>query len=217
MHEVEKNMKLIEELDCKVVKRKLQIYYSQTDEESIMNCLEREHIGKDDILLAVHMETGYPSKSWKKEKFVQLLQEMNRRDYGKIVLIGEGNNDADFYNIHERLKFNYLNTIGKLSIRKLAALLKRCAVLISCDSGPVHVATAVGTPCIVLFSGTNNLKQWGPFNDNANRVIYKDVKCSPCEMRICPQSTHLCMEKIKVEDVLFELDVIYRSATGIVK
>jgi len=207
MHEVDKNLKLIEELDCKVVDKRLQIYYSQADEESILNLLERKHVSKDDMLLAIHMEAGYPSKSWKKERFLQLLQEMNKRDYGKIILIGGGNNDNDFRNVYERLKFNYINTIGKLSIRKLAVLLERCAVLISCDSGPVHVAMAVGTPCIVLFSGTNDLKQWGPFN-SANIMVRKDVECSPCEMRICPRNVHLCMDKIRVEDVLCELDKI---------
>ncbi len=216
IHEVDKNLKLIEGLDCKVAERRLQIYYSQADEESILNLLEREHVSEDDILLALHMETGYPSKSWKKERFVQLLQEMNKRDYGKIVLIGKGSDDIDFRYISKRLKFNYINTIGKLSIRKLAVLLERCAVLISCDSGPVHVATTVGTPCIVLFSGTNNLKQWGSFN-NVNRVIYKDVECSPCEMRICPRNTHLCMDKIRVEDVLSELDIVYERVNNIVK
>jgi lipopolysaccharide heptosyltransferase II len=216
-HEVDKNLKVIKELGCKVVNRRLQIYYSQADEESILDLLEREHVSKDDMLLAVHMETGYPSKSWKKERFVQLLQQMNKRDYGKIVLIGNDSNNTYFHNILGRSKFNYINTIGKLCIRKLAVLLERCAVLISCDSGPVHVATAVGTPCIVLFSGTNDLKQWGPFNNNVNRVIYKDVECSPCEMRICPQSTHLCMDKIKVEDVLLELDAIFGGTAGVIK
>lgn len=217
IHEVDKNVKLIEELGCEVVDKSLQIYYSQSDEERVINLLEREHVSKGDILLAIHMEAGYPSKSWKKERFIQMLQEMNKRNYGKIILIGTGKNNTNFHNIHEQLKFNYINTIGKLNIRQLAALLKRCEVLISCDSGPVHVATAVGTSCIVLFSGTTDLKQWSPFNNNVNRVIYKDVECSPCEMRICPQSTHLCMDKIKVEDVLLELDEIFRSAAGVVK
>ncbi len=217
IHEVDKNVKLIEELGCEVVDKSLQIYYSQSDEESVINLLEKEYVRKGDTLLAIHMEAGYPSKSWKKERFIQMLQEMNKRDYGKIILIGGDNKDVYFHSIYNQLKFSYINTIGKLNIRQLAALLKRCEVLISCDSGPVHVATAVGTPCIVLFSGTNNLKQWGSFNNNVNRVIYKDVECSPCEMRICPQSTHLCMDKIKVEDVLLELDEIFRSAAGVVK
>ena len=216
IHEVDRNLKLIKELDCSVVNRRLQIYYSQADKESILNLLEREHVGKNDILLAVHMETGYPSKLWKTDRFVQLLQEMNKRDYGKIVLVGEGKNVNGFHNVHGRLGFNYINTIGKLSISKLAVLLERCAVLISCDSGPVHVATAVGIPCIVLFSGTNNVKQWGPFG-NINRVIYKDVECSPCEMRVCPRDTHLCMDMIKVEDVLCELKTIFESTVGVVK
>ena len=216
MHEVDKNLKLIEGLDCKVTNRKLQINYSQVDEESILTLLEREHVRKDERLLAVHMETGYPSKSWKKERFVQLLQEMNKRNYGKIVLIGKGIDDIEFSYIYERLDFNYINTIGKLSVRKLAVLLERCTVLISCDSGPVHVATAVGTTCIVLFSGTNDLKQWGAFN-NVNRVIHKDVECSPCKKRICSLNTHLCMDKINVEDVLYELETIMENTVGVVK
>lgn len=216
MHEVDKNLKLIEGFDCKVTNRRLQINYSQVDEESILTLLEREHVRKDEILLAVHMETGYPSKSWKKERFVQLLQEMNKMDYGKIVLIGMGSDDIDFRYICGRLKFDYINTIGKLSIGELAVLLERCVILISCDSGPVHIATAVGTPCIVLFSGTNDLKQWGTFN-NVNRVIYKDVECSPCEMRVCPRDIHLCMDRIKVEDVLCELKTIIESTVGVVK
>ncbi len=159
IHEVDKNLKLIEGLDCKVTNKRLQIYSSQADKENILNLLEGEHVSKDKILLAVHMETGYPSKSWKKERFVQLLQQINKRDYGKIVLVGKGSDDIDFSYIYGRLKFDYINMIGKLSIGKLAVLLERCVVLISCDSGPVHVATAVGTPCIILFSGTNDLKQ----------------------------------------------------------
>lgn len=216
MHEVDKNLKLIEGLDCKVTNRRLQINYSQVDEQGILTLLEREHVRKDEILLAVHLETGYPSKSWKKERFVQLLQEMNKRDYGKIVLIGKGSDIIDFRYIYERLNFNYINTIGKLTIRKLAVLLERCSVLISCDSGPVHVATAVGTPCIVIFSGTNDLKQWESFN-NVNRVIHKDVECSPCEKRICSLNTHLCMDKIKVKDVLYELETIMENTVGVVK
>ena len=141
---------------------------------------------------------------------------MSKRDYGKIVLIGKGSDDIDFSYIYDRLKFNYLNTIGKLSIGELAVLLKRCAALISCDSGPVHVATAVETPCIILFSGTNDLTQWGHLN-NLNRVIHKDVECSPCERRVCSRDIHLCMDKIRVEDVLSELDKLTEIVENIVK
>jgi len=216
MHEVDKNLKLIEEFDCKVTNKRLLINYSQLDEESVLALLEREHVRDDEILLAVHMGTGYPSKAWKKERFVQLLHELNKRGYGKIVLIGKGSDGIDFRYIYGRLKFNYINTVGRLSIRKLAVLLERCAVLISCDSGPVHVATAVGTPCIVLFSGANDLIQWESSN-NANRVIRKDVECSPCEKRICSLDTHLCMDKIQVEDVLYELEIIMKNTVSVVK
>ncbi len=215
MQEVEKNIRLIKGLDCKVANRRLQIYYSQSDQANVLEFLERENVGKYDSLLAVHMGAGYPSKSWKKERFLQLLKELNERNYGRIVLVGNDNNDICFNYIRKRLSIDYISTIGRLSIRELAVLLERCSVLISCDSGPVHVAAAVGTPCIVLFSGTNTLKQWGDPDNNVNKVIHKDVECSPCEMRICPQNTHLCMGNIRVEDVLYELDALFGSMAGV--
>jgi len=217
MQEVEKNIKLIKELDCKVINRKFQIYYSQSDKANVLELLERENVGKSNSMLAIHMGAGYPSKSWKKERFLHLLKELSERNYGRIVLIGNDNNDIYFNYIHERLNIDYINTIGRLSIRELAVLLERCSVLISCDSGPVHVAAAVGTPCIVLFSGTNTLKQWGSLDNNVNRVIHKEVECSPCEMRVCPKSTHLCMDEIKVSDVLCELDALFGSMAGMAK
>jgi len=209
IQEVEKNIKLIKELDCKVTNRRLQIYYSQSDKASVLELLERENVGKSDSLLAIHMGAGYPSKSWKKERFLRLLKELNERNYGRIVLIGNGRNDDYFNYICHRLDIDYINTIGSLSIRELAVLLERCSVLISCDSGPVHVAAAVGTPCIVLFSGTNTLGQWGSPDNNINRVIHREVECSPCEMRVCPQSSHLCMDRINVSDVLCEADALF--------
>lgn len=210
-HEIDKNIKLVKELGCKVVNKKLQLHYSSTDKENLLRFLQGENISENDTLLAIHMGAGYPSKLWNKGRFVDLIKRLEERDYGRAVLIGNGDNRD------ERFKFDCINTIGKLSLRELAVLLERCSVLISSDSGPVHVAAAVGTPCIVLFSGTNSLKQWGfSFND-INRVIHKDVECSPCEMRICPQHSHLCMDNIKVDDVLHELDILFQTVSGMTK
>ena len=49
------------------------------------------------------------------------------------------------------------------------------------------------------------------------RFIHKDVECSPCEMRICPQPSHICMDNIKVEDVLHELDMLFETVSGVTK
>jgi lipopolysaccharide heptosyltransferase II len=214
-HEIDKNIKLVNELGCKVVNKKLQLYYSPTDKESLLRFLQEKNISENDTLLAIHMGAGYPSKLWNKGRFFDLIKRLKERGYGRTVLIG--NDKASSDNRDDKFDFDCINTIGKLSIRELAVLLERCSVLISCDSGPVHVAAAVGTPCIVLFSGTNNLMQWGSGFNEINRVIHKDVECSPCEMRICPKHSHLCMDNIKVEDVLRELDILFETTSGVTK
>ena len=105
---------------------------------------------------------------------------------------------------------------GKLSLGMLGWLLKEARLLISNDSGPVHVARAVETPVISIF-GRNlaglSPRRWGPLGDKA-RVIHKEVACPVCLAHRC-RINFLCLDVISVEDVLKEVEtVIARSPEG---
>ena len=87
---------------------------------------------------------------------------------------------------------------GKTHLLQLAALIERCQLLVTNDTGTMHVATAVGTPVVALF-GSTDPSTTGPWGDG-HVVIRKDVPCSPCLKRICP-TDHRCMELITVDEV----------------
>jgi ADP-heptose:LPS heptosyltransferase len=87
---------------------------------------------------------------------------------------------------------------GKTNLLQLAGLLERCTLLVTNDTGTMHVATAVGTPVVALFGSTPPLTT-GPWGKE-HVVVRKDVPCSPCWKRICP-TDHRCMELITVDEV----------------
>jgi len=87
---------------------------------------------------------------------------------------------------------------GKTHLLQLAALLERCHLLVSNDTGTMHVATGVNTPVVAIFGSTNPITT-GPWGD-VHRIVRKDLSCSPCLKRICPID-HQCMDLITVEEV----------------
>jgi hypothetical protein len=93
---------------------------------------------------------------------------------------------------------------GRLSIVELAALLEQADVLVGADSGPAHLAAAVGTPAVVLFSGTNSAGQWQPCGEQVT-VIRHEVDCSPCHRGRCPRAGHPCMRLIRPQEVAAEV------------
>ncbi|HEX2579194.1 MAG TPA: glycosyltransferase family 9 protein, partial [Rhabdochlamydiaceae bacterium] len=76
-------------------------------------------------------------------------------------------------------------------------LIKLCSVLLTNDSGPMHIAAAVGTPLVALFGSTNEIAT-GPYKTGT--IIHKHVDCSPCYKRVCPIDFR-CMKRIETDEV----------------
>ncbi len=93
------------------------------------------------------------------------------------------------------------NMCGQLSIEQLAALLVRADLLIGSDSAPAHLAMAVGTPVVAVFSGTNNESQWRPWGESV-RTVRHPTSCSPCHEHRCPLADHPCMTGLRPLAVL---------------
>ncbi len=98
---------------------------------------------------------------------------------------------------------------GKTSLKQLAALLKEVDLLVTNDSGPMHIAAALGTPVVAIF-GPTDPKRTGPYGER-HRVVRGSAPCSPCFKKRCGMPSHLCMEAISVEMVLEEISNILRS------
>ncbi len=105
-----------------------------------------------------------------------------------------------------------VNLVGRTQVNTLAAVLKRCDLLISGDSGPMHLATAVGTPCVALF-GSTDPSVTGPFDD-ASEAIYKDLSCSPCGNHPTCNGRYDCLREITPEEVVLATRRLLRARRG---
>ncbi len=101
--------------------------------------------------------------------------------------------------IERAMSHRPLNLIGQTRVREMMALLSRCRLMITNDSGPMHVAAAFGVPLVAVFGPTDH-STTSPLSERA-RIVRKPVDCAPCLLRQCP-TDHRCMEAIAAQDVL---------------
>jgi heptosyltransferase-2 len=146
-----------------------------------------------------------PAKRWPVEKFIAAAKEIQQKTNCAWILLG-GKNDIELTGhiaaaIHDS-RFTVHDLAGKTSLRELMSLLKLCRVLLTNDTGPMHVAAALGTPVVVPFGSTSpELTGPGLPGDARNHLIKSDAPCSPCFLRECPIDFR-CMNGISVERVV---------------
>jgi heptosyltransferase-2 len=146
--------------------------------------------------------TTWPSKQWSAERFARLADLLSHR-FGARVLLTGGPGDVHLGSeITRRASSQPINFIGSTTLWQLGALIKRCDLYITCDSGPMHISAAVGIPTIALFGPTDPIRH-GPWG-KGHIVVRKKTRCSPCYERECKSRD--CMQAIQVEDVMAVVD-----------
>jgi heptosyltransferase-2 len=161
--------------------------------------------GKMLFLLGLNPGAEYgPAKRWPAENFSAVVREVSRRIPNSAWLLFGGANDAKLCEGIERQAAGALtlNLAGKTSLRELMALLKLCRVLLTNDTGPMHVAAALATPVVVPFGSTSaELTGPGLPGDSRHLLLKSEAPCSPCFRRTCPIDFR-CMTGITVPRVV---------------
>ena len=181
-----------------------QLFVTQQEVEAVKIKFGLEKITAPIFGLNPGAEYG-PAKRWPVEKFVAAAKEIQLRTNCVWILFG-GKNDQPLTAQIESAIHNpqsaIFNLAGKTSLRELMALLKICRVVSTNDTGPMHVAAALGTPVVVPFGSTSpELTGPGLPGDTRNYLIKSDAPCSPCFLRECPIDFR-CMNGISVERVV---------------
>jgi heptosyltransferase-2 len=163
-------------------------------------------------LLALNPGAAYgPAKRWPAERFIAAAREIQQRTDCTWLIVG-GKGDLalaeQVASAFHASRFTFHDLCGKTSLRELMAVLKSCRVLLTNDTGPMHVAAALGTPVVVPFGSTSpELTGPGLPGDARHRLVKSDAPCSPCFRRECPIDFR-CMHGINVERVVAEVAVI---------
>ena len=160
--------------------------------------------------VAVSPVAFWETKLWTDEKFAELCDRIRRELEIGVILTG---GEADPLNrIQKMMKTEAVNLGGLTSLRELACLYRQAALLITTDSGPMHLAAAVGTPVVALFGPTDPART-GPYGPG-HRVIQSGLSCIACLRKHC--ETRSCMEQITVEEVFTAVQGML-SARGLLR
>lgn len=162
--------------------------------------LEQYGVLPDEVLVAISPGATFgPAKRWSAERFAALGDELAKKYSARLLLFGVHNDEEVAGRICGSMQGKVLDLVGKTSLRQLGALLIMCKLLVTNDSGTMHVGAAVGTPVVAIF-GSTDPDRTGPWG-RKHRVIYRKLGCSPCFARRCPRGDYRCFREIEAKDV----------------
>ncbi len=151
-----------------------------------------------------------PAKRWFPDRYAGVAEQLIERHGATVLLFGAPGDVPLSAEIVQNMRGPVIDFTGKTSLVELLALMARCDLLLTNDSGPMHLAAALRRPLIALFGSTDEVAT-GPASELAV-VIHKHVDCSPCLQRECPIVDLHCFTEISVDEVVAAADRILVSS-----
>jgi len=174
------------------------LYLNADEQAQAQDFLRHYHVHLNDLIIGINPGAAYGSaKCWPPERFRDLVLQLLNNPRIKVLFFGDKNTTSLIQNICVGMPERVVNLAGKTSLRELMALIQVCDLLLTNDSGPMHIASALSVPLIALFGSTSDVTT-GPYQ--GGEVIHKHVACSPCYRRECPIDFR-CMTQITVDEV----------------
>jgi lipopolysaccharide heptosyltransferase I len=167
--------------------------------------LAQELVTED--IVCVAPGARWETKRWPAERFAEVAVRLAAESGVRIIVVGTEEDQPLARTISARVGEQALDWTGRTSLVQLAALFARSALLLTNDSGPMHLAAALGTPVVAIF-GPTNPSRTGPYSDRAV-VVRSAVHCAPCYQRSCSRRT--CLAEVRVEDVVSEVRALLRG------
>lgn len=212
-HEVEQNLRLVSTLVDKgsPLVREARTYPlryrpSADDDRWVDELLGRTLRCESGPLLGIHPGAGAPVKLWTAHGFAEVARRLVRGFGGAVVITGSAAERELAQDIADRLGAVPAEVLaGETSLGQLSALFARCSLVIGVDSGPLHLAVAVGTPTVHLF-GPSDPAAFGPYGDaSKHAIVSAELPCSPCgrlDIAGDELERHTCMLAIQPEQVI---------------
>jgi lipopolysaccharide heptosyltransferase II len=150
--------------------------------------------------IVMHVGATKPANRWAAENFGELARRcVEELDVPVCISGGPGDREAAALAKSRCPSERCVEIAGRTGLLELAELQRRSALCVSCDSGPLHLAAAVGATVVALF-GASDPRRTGPYGER-HRVVRELPACAPCNLRACNQPRHICMQDLSVERV----------------
>ncbi len=197
-HSAEHNLELLKVLRIPVISKKIHYYVSASNNNFGMDFIKKNFPGSINIT-GIIPSGGWASKRCDAVKWVEICKALHKR-YNMMFLILWGPGDEQDAGCIKRKLPESAVLAPATSVAEMSGLINNCSLIIANDSGPMHIAAALGVPTLGLF-GPTDPKMHGPYADNSSYVIKEDLFCISCNKMVCPYM-HECFIHMNIDNVV---------------
>jgi lipopolysaccharide heptosyltransferase II len=198
MHEVERGLDLVNAIGLSTNALDLVLKVPIMAQESIYESLSVQNVDPLRPLIVIHPGCSMPARTYPSDMYTQVLDLVIERLGATVVVTGTPDEQALVEHVLDKVQEHNRKAIlacaGTLPFAEFCALIEAADLMITNNTGPMHIAAAVKTPVVALFALTNPPEQWGPWHV-PHKQLYHDVSCRICYNRICPYN-HECLRLV---------------------
>lgn len=203
-------------LGVKPTSTKTEIFLTADERREARIYLQWNGVDIDRPIVVLHSGASWPAKVWPSDRFAQLADKIIAK-LGAQVILHQGPKDHKIVSEVSRKCVGNVRVLDTPPLRQLAAILSHASVCVANDSGPMHIAAAVGTKTIGIFGpGEENI--WFPYEPSEGHLaLRKDVWCHPCHLDFCDKRGDeymKCLNLLEVDEVLRAVERCLQSASA---
>lgn len=202
-HEVQRQLDLVGHIGAHATDTRMRFDVREADRCALAHRLRAQRIACEPGYFVVHAGATAASRRYPPERFGAIATELVRATGATVLLTGSAGErplvSAVVHAAAPDVRTHLHDLSGQLPLGELAALIEAAGVLVSNNSGPVHLASALGTAVVDLYALTN--PQHTPWQ-TANRVLFRDVDCRWCYRSVCPEGHHACLLGVAPDEVV---------------
>jgi heptosyltransferase II len=180
----------------------IRIHAQDSDIRAAEGILRSEGIAENETVIGVNPGAFYgPAKRWFPERYAAVADAIAKEYNSRVIVLGSSGDLPVAQQVAAKMETKPIILAGRTTLGQLMGLIHHCRLLITNDSGPMHLAAALDVPQLAIFGSTSEIAT-GPLSPNAV-VVKNQVDCNPCFLRECP-TDYRCMEGVTVQRVLGE-------------
>jgi len=198
-HEVRRQLDLVSAVDARVEDETLSLRVPSRAQCRVDALLAECGLRHNEAWFVMHPGASAPSRRYPAESFATAASRLALEDGWRALITGSAGEKALVDQVRMHVGPGAVSLAGMLDLAEMAALINRAPLLVTNNTGPAHMAAALGTPVVDVYAGTN--PQHLPWA-TSSRVLMHEVPCAPCYRSVCPVGHHACLRSIPPEAVV---------------
>ncbi|MGQ9674717.1 MAG: glycosyltransferase family 9 protein [Chloroflexota bacterium] len=211
VHEVERGLNLVAGIGFASKQKDMILHVPPQATTEMRSLLAREGVTFQRPLVVVHPGCSCQARTYPAEGYTEVADLLVEALGAQVVFTGLPTEMGLIGDIQRRMKHHAYSIAGRTSFKQLAAVIGLADLIITNNTGPMHVGSCLKTPVVVLFALTNPPEQWGPWQV-PHRVLNHPTDCAtPCYKFVCP-TDHACLAKVSPETVVAAVEELLRES-----